>query len=250
MIKLLVIDDEALEGEAIRCLLQQHRPYIKMVGQAISGRAGLDLTVRTKPDIVFMDIQMPGLDGIITTKFIKQIYPDIKVVMISAYDDSEFVLSAIKMGASDYLLKPVRPQEILRVLDSLYDPAKIPNDLGGDIIESGYKLIRSAKDYIEKNYMHNITLEDVAKEISISPFYFSRLFKEKQGINFIDYLIELRIEKAKQMLINTDISVKEIAKNVAYSEANSFSRLFKSREGVSPSEYRRINQTLLQRNFS
>ena len=98
--------------------------------------------------------------------------------------------------------------------------------------------IQVAKDYIEKNFGSNITLDDVSRIVNISPYYFSKVFKEETGENFIDYLTNLRIGRAKELLRNSDLSMKEICNEIGYADPNYFSRTFKKNVGVSPTEYK------------
>ncbi|ATW27969.1 response regulator transcription factor [Candidatus Formimonas warabiya] len=370
MIKVMVVDDDPLEGETIHFLFAKERPKVQYIGQGLSGHMGIELAQKTKPHIAFVDIKMPGIDGLLTTKLLKEMDPALKIVIITAFDEFDFVLKALKMGASDYLLKPARPQEILHVIDKLCEDlqkssssskdheiaqnapffvsAGERNELpyekltqqvqSGEIetareslanfwqelktatkgnihltrscsmelatailhsptiecntpealalahrsfingmtaaqtlnnmeaclkefienclkvfchysFDPGYELISRAKDFMEKNSHKNITLETVAKEIHLSPFYFSRLFKEKTSVNFVDYLIELRLEKARLALLTSNDTVASIAKKIGYAEVNSFSRLFKNRLGVSPSAYRLSNKNYEQKNI-
>lgn len=99
-------------------------------------------------------------------------------------------------------------------------------------------VIDAAKDYIEANFSKSITLEDVSREVNISPYYFSRIFKETIGENFIDYLTNLRLEKAKTLLGTTGFSMKEICAMSGYSDPNYFSKIFKKNVGMTPTEYR------------
>lgn len=104
--------------------------------------------------------------------------------------------------------------------------------------ESSSDAIEASKAYIEANYTKNITLEDVSREVNISSYYLSRIFKESTGKNFIDYLTDLRIEKAKELLSTTSYSMKEICVMSGYSDPNYFSKTFKKNVGVTPTEYR------------
>ena len=99
-------------------------------------------------------------------------------------------------------------------------------------------LTRRAKEYIKANYAKSITLEDVAREINVSPQYLSRLFKEETGENFIDYLTGIRIRIAKSLLEGDEMSVKEICYSTGYSDPNYFSRTFKKIVGSTPTEYK------------
>ncbi|HML37710.1 MAG TPA: response regulator [Bacillota bacterium] len=99
-------------------------------------------------------------------------------------------------------------------------------------------LISRAREFIKANYAKPITLEDVAREINVSPQYLSKLFKEETGENFIDYLTGIRIRIAKTLLESDEGSIKEICYSIGYSDPNYFSRIFKKIAGVTPTEYK------------
>ena len=99
-------------------------------------------------------------------------------------------------------------------------------------------LIKRAKEFIKANYSKSITLEDVGREINVSPQYLSKLFKEETGENFIDYLTGIRIRIAKNLLEGDELSVKEICYSIGYSDPNYFSRIFKKIVGITPTEYK------------
>ena len=99
------------------------------------------------------------------------------------------------------------------------------------------EIINSAKKFIDKNYMKDIRLEDVAKEVCISSYYFSRIFKKYEGVNYIQYLTKVRMEKSKELIIEDKLQIKEIASKVGYLDQNYFSRVFKKYTGESPSEF-------------
>lgn len=98
--------------------------------------------------------------------------------------------------------------------------------------------ISKAKIFIEENYKKDISLDDVSRTVDISPYYFSKLFKEETGENFIEYLTNLRIERAKKLLQMRDMSIKTVCLETGYSDPNYFSRIFKKQVGVTPTEYR------------
>lgn len=95
-----------------------------------------------------------------------------------------------------------------------------------------------AQAYIQKNYRRDLTLDEVSREVHVSPYYFSKLFKEETGENFVEYLTKLRIRKAKPMLLEPGSSVKQVCLSVGYSDPSYFSRIFKRYEGVTPTEFR------------
>jgi len=105
-------------------------------------------------------------------------------------------------------------------------------------LDKSEKDISLATEYIEKNFASNISLDDVSRIVNISPYYFSKVFKEETGENFIDYLTNLRIKRAKVLLAEGNLSMKEICNEIGYSDPNYFSRTFKKNVGVSPTEYK------------
>lgn len=101
-----------------------------------------------------------------------------------------------------------------------------------------HHLIRRAQEYIDNHFQKDISLDDISRELDISPYYFSKLFKEETGENFVEYVTARRISKAKSLLKEADKSIKEICMEVGYSDPNYFSRIFKKYQGVTPTEYK------------
>ncbi|MBC8061226.1 MAG: response regulator [Clostridiaceae bacterium] len=99
------------------------------------------------------------------------------------------------------------------------------------------KIIINAKRFINENFNKEITLEEVSKEVSVSPHYFSRLFKEETSVNFIEYLTRIRIDKAKEFMKSSNLNIKEICFEIGYTDPNYFSYIFKKNEKITPSEY-------------
>jgi two-component system response regulator YesN len=104
--------------------------------------------------------------------------------------------------------------------------------------ERSNSVVKKAKAYIQLHYREDVSLDDVSREVNISPYYFSKIFKEESGENFIEYLTRVRMEKAKEMLENPDLSIKEISALSGYSDPNYFSKLFKKQTDMTPREYK------------
>jgi YesN/AraC family two-component response regulator len=207
-----------------------------------------------KPDIIFMDISMPFMDGLEASEKIKEYDRNIEIIILTAFDKFEYAKKAIKCGISDYLVKPYSDKEFTSSLNTLIDKIKEKNnysyqkiyeednlDTESLIIEedddSNLNIVLDAKKFIEENYMKDIRLDDVAKEVCISSYYFSRIFKKYEGVNYIQYLTKVRMEKAKELILQNKLSIKEIAIEVGYIDQNYFSRAFKKYTKLSPKEY-------------
>ncbi len=105
-------------------------------------------------------------------------------------------------------------------------------------VERSESLVEKAKSYIRENYSREISLDDLSKEVNISPYYFSKIFKDESGTNFTEYLTGIRIQKAKELLADEELSIKEVGVMSGYGDPNYFSRIFKKQTGVTPREYR------------
>jgi two-component system response regulator YesN len=99
-------------------------------------------------------------------------------------------------------------------------------------------IITRSQEYIRQNFRKDLSLEEVAREAGISPYYFSKLFKEETGVNFSEYLTGLRIETARQLLMNRELSIKQVCVDSGYANPNYFSRIFKKWTGITPTEFR------------
>ena len=99
-------------------------------------------------------------------------------------------------------------------------------------------MVEMAKEYIDGHYSKDISLDDVSRIVNISPYYFSKIFKEETGVNFIEYLTQIRMDRAKELLTDSSYSMKEICAKIGYADPNYFSRTFKKNVGVTPTEYK------------
>ncbi len=115
-------------------------------------------------------------------------------------------------------------------------------------IDYSNHIVKATREYLESHYADDISLEAMAEHVNISPQYFSKLIKKTTGFNFIDWLSMLRVKKAKELLTNTDFTVKEVCFMVGYKDPNYFSRIFKKRIGITPSEFVKANSFLSSKN--
>lgn len=115
---------------------------------------------------------------------------------------------------------------------------EISRAMDSDREKQSESVMERAKVYIRQNFQKDLTLDEVSKIVDISPYYFSKLFKQETGENFIEYLTKVRMKNAEELLKDSHYSIKEICVMSGYGDPNYFSRIFKKYEGVTPSEYR------------
>jgi len=126
-IRLVLVDDQTLVREGLVSLLDQV-PGLQVVGSAANGRDAIDVVTTTKPDVVLMDVRMPVMNGVVATGEIKRRFPDIRVIVLTTFDDDEYVFKSLQAGASGYLLKNADPDYLARAIrsvhagDSVLDP--------------------------------------------------------------------------------------------------------------------------------
>ena len=136
MIQVLIADDQELIRESLKIVLSAY-PDIEVVGAVGDGTEVLETLPTTKPDVILMDIRMPKMDGVLCTKSVKEHFPNTKVIILTTFDDDDFIYSALKYGASGYLLKGTS-------MDELHDAIVTVNDgramLNPDIATKVFKL--------------------------------------------------------------------------------------------------------------
>ena len=118
MIRLLLVDDQSIVREGLSSLLQT-QPDLEIVGEAENGRVAVEQSLNLKPDVVLMDIRMPIMDGVAAIEILKQQAPEIKILVLTTFDDDEYVVRAMAYGADGYLLKDTPSQELAQAIRSI-----------------------------------------------------------------------------------------------------------------------------------
>ena len=151
--------------------------------------------------------------------------------MITGYGSKETLLDSLKGHADDFLEKPLKIDAAMRTIKSLL--AQKNRDAGSIIMKLKY--------FLERNYHKNISLKDAAEIVFLSPKYISKIFKDEVGVGFDEYKLGLRMDKAKDLLDNSDLHVGEISWSLGYQNTESFIKIFKKMMHSTPGEYRRRN---------
>lgn len=134
MIKVLIADDQELIRQSLQIVLDS-KPELEVTDIAENGQEVIRCVRKNKPDVILMDIRMPKMDGVQCTKIIKENYPDIKIIILTTFDDDEYVYNALKFGASGYLLKGVSMDELVNAIVTVYNGrAMINSDIATKVL--------------------------------------------------------------------------------------------------------------------
>lgn len=341
MIKILLVEDELLEREAFKGMVKELEEEAIVVGEATNGKEAVDMAFDLCPDIVFLDVRIPSMDGFEVHKKMKEKLSNTMICLMDYYNSPYSKKDFEKVDS--YLVKPVRPsilqtkiteyknrkwlgkmsgggvleellhrihldqfrearkalkslvQElhsdyygfqnyrdyVLVIADSmvrLYEAKgfKAPlreshkwmqqkeqitlynfeelldsllQDIFKDIISKNVNSttqneIQTILNYIEMNYNEGISLEDVAEVVHLTPHYVSKLFKKEVETTFVNYVMDRKMEHAMDLLKYTDMPIINIAMDLSYQEHNYFSKVFKKKVGITPSEYRKQHREL------
>ncbi|MCK0470556.1 response regulator [Halalkalibacter sp. APA_J-10(15)] len=160
MIKVMLVDDESLEREGLELMLSKNRSGFEVVAQAQNGKQAVELARDTKPDLIFMDIKMPQLDGLQAIEQILAIEPNVKCIMVSAFDMFDYARQAMKFGIKEYLLKPSRVSEVLEAFDRMVAEIEEERRQGSEVLELNQRLERFAS-FIEMELIVSLMLDHV-----------------------------------------------------------------------------------------
>lgn len=355
----IIIDDESWTRDVLRYVGRWKELGIEIVAEASDGEYGLELALSLNPDIIITDVKMPNMDGLKLGEELRKRNCTSEILYISGYDEFTYVRTALHYQALDYILKPVKPDELNEQLkrciqelkkkarkreenaelnmdkvlqktwideytglkEKIYrgmqksdrnrieecfaevrglirrnegkEPAKdvavyiyydlynlihryirdngysyeeiqqlqsanfvfgtdfslddmimamekladtVSRTIGQKALEKHRKNLDETERYIRENYLQGITLEETADHFCVTREYLSKWFKDKVGISFLQYLTDLKMKKAKELLLVEKMAIKDVAETIGYQELGSFYRAFKKYYGMAPGE--------------
>lgn len=241
MYRVMIIDDELSARRLLQASIDWEGLGIEFAGEASSGIEAINIIDDIKPDIVFVDISMPFMNGIEFTKVVTKRYPNLIVIVLTGFDDFEYARECVRLPVAEYMLKPVVRKEVRDVLEKQIEILKQRNPVvnEGDkendvLLQNG---IEQITQYLRENYTDSaINLTSVAQQFGFNASYLSRKFKQETGLSFVEYLMKCRMEQAVQ-LAKRDQKMFVVANQVGIPDPNYFGRCFKKYTGVSYSEY-------------
>lgn len=264
--RILIVDDEIPIQRGIAAFLRNRLDASHEIATAGNGGDVLRrLDSGWQPDVMLTDVLMPGMDGLELARQMRARLPMLRIVMVSGSSEFAHVKESMRCMADDYLLKPVQPSELLdvvamtlercergrlerdramrqrRQLDELMGgkhPVTLLSPLSDPHGSRTQRLVKHMLHVARSRYEQPLSVKVLAAELSISPNYLSTLFKQEQGVSFTDYLTDIRLQRAVDLLSDSAMKVSDIARRVGYEDQNYFARVFRKQFGYTPTEYR------------
>lgn len=266
----MLIDDEEIIRRGLRKMIPWEELGCEIVAEAEDGVEGFEMIKEYVPDIIISDIQMPNKNGLEMIKDMKDINQDAQIIILTGFREFEYAQEAIRLGVLQFLLKPSKLQEIksaveeavgnLRVQEKeqeeqrkmkekmknyyLMKSEELKKDEEEQIIaaiDENSKpqfIVNQAIQYIQDNFDQKLSLQIVADSLYVSTWHLCKVLKKETGTNFVDLLNGIRVNKAKEMLVTTNLRIYEVATKVGYSDTAYFSKIFKRFVDMTPNEYR------------
>jgi YesN/AraC family two-component response regulator len=245
---ILLIEDNA----EIRTFLKTQLDKNYEIIEAENGNVGLNLAYETVPDIIIADILLPGKDGMQITNTLKNDIrtSHIPIIILTAKGSIEQQIEGLKLKADAYIVKPFNVQyleenikNLIRNRESLRDhySSELPNESlrTSSSKKIDRKFVSEFSAIVENNIANeNFGVDDICREIGISRVQLYRKVKAVLGLNVNDYILSVRMQKAKYLLLNEDLSISEISFKVGFSSQAYFSTVFKSKFGVTPKAFK------------
>lgn len=228
---ILVIDDNPKIKESLELAFSEY----EFLG-ALGGEEGLKYLRKPNDiDLVILDYRLgAGADGISVLREIRRLNADIGVMMLTSFGSKELVVEALREHADDFIDKPFAADDMKTKLEKFFEKLDTRTKDSDERADPMKRVLR----FIERNFKKDLTLEDVAKKVRLSPKYLSRKFKRETRQTFSDYRVGLRIGQAKKLLRESRLGITQIAYKVGYENGESFMKMFKKTAGCTPTEFR------------
>ncbi len=244
MYTILIADDQEQICAGITALLAETFPQLSLLGSCSCGRDTLKILENQIPDILVTDICMPDINGLDICQQIRKHTQRTQIILISGYKEFNYAKTAVDIGATAYLVKPYAPRELINALQRAI--SNLEKEYTTQHRESmtsltGSNLSSAIIAYVEKNYSDpDLSLGKIAKYFNINYTYASEIFTSETSVSLNDFINDIRIAHAKDIIQSSPhINLNAIARSVGYRSASYFGRIFKSRCGMPPSQYKR-----------
>lgn len=241
MYQLIIVDDEYEIRNGISNYFPWNSIKFEVSGLFKNGQLAYDYIQNNHVDVLLTDIRMPIMDGLELIDKVNQANKNIYSVILSGHKDFEYAKQGIRLGVKDYIVKPTKYAQLHEIFSRIageLDQLMVQDETDNT---TDTELITQIKNYIKKNYA-TATLESTASYVNLNPYYLSNLFSQQTSEKFYDYVLNIKIQKAVQMLTQTEKRIYDISEEIGYSNPNSFTYAFKQYFGITPRAYRRLHK--------
>lgn len=237
--KLLIIDDEVQFRSTLSNCFPWEQVGFELAGQVSEGRSALEFLKKNTVHALLCDINMPTMDGIELIRNLNTWENPPVTIFISGYREFEYAQQAIALGVRFYILKPIKYEDLMHTLSVV---KKELDKRYGVIQEASLPLppdpfVKDVRNYVEKN-LSTANLKDLSNRLYMNSCYVSQLFKQKTDQNFSEYVFEVRMKRAAELLTTTGDKIYNIGSAVGYANPKNFARAFLSFYGMTPTDYR------------
>lgn len=236
----VILDDNRTIVSALHKLIEDSPLPLVKVGEAYDGLNGLVMVRQEQPDVILTDIKMPGYDGLQLIGILREETVNSRFLIISGYGSFEYAREAIKLGVSDFLLKPVSEDELIAALGKLV--AELDAERGSFEKQAEQPAfsprIAEAIRIIHQRIDEPVSLTDVSDALGITASHLSRSFKKETGMGFNAYVTKQKMEEARRLLRNPQNKAHEVARMLGYHDYTYFFQVFKKTFGYSPKDER------------
>ena len=239
MWNVVIVDDEVRIAEGLKRIITKMNNSYQVIEVFNDSEQALQYISENKHrvDLLITDICMPELTGLELLEEIRKFSPSLPCIILTGFGEFEYAKKSIELGVVRYLLKPVDIEELKLVMDNL-----VPHTSEGQtsiVLSDLSKETLYLKKEIEANFK-DFDMDESAKSLGLSKDYLYKLFRKEMGLNIKDYLLDIRLEKAKQYISETGkYKIYEISEMVGYEDRVYFSKLFKEKYKLSPKDYQK-----------
>lgn len=241
--QILAVDDDAIIPEMLGFFLGKACE----IRAATTGAEALVKARRDRVDLVVLDHRLPDCTGLDVLSQLRSTHPIVPVIMLTGYGSEWICASAFRLGVTDYLQKPVSAVDLVAAVQRVLSPdidtsaSEVESQVPSDLAAPFALPILRAVGVIQQRYWDQLTLSALARQVGMSKYRLSRRFRETVGVTLRDYLLKVRLERAKVLLANRHISITEVAHNVGFGDLARFDKVFKRYTNLTPSTYRCLN---------
>ena len=243
MLRIVIAEDEEMIRRGLVETIDWAALGAEVVGEAADGVEALEVLRTEHPDAVFADIRMPRLSGLDFAEKIRAAGDDTPLIFLTRYADFSYAQRAVRLGAFDYLLKPVDEIELARVLGALSkrqeaddgDDSHLPTLVDWSMDDAdGNPYVADVLTAVQTRYRERLSIEELADAEGVSVSYLSRKLKEATGHTFVGLLARTRVQASLPLLRARRLRVYEVAEATGFGDYKNFSQVFKKYLQVSP----------------